>query len=315
MSGPYKIQEYVPKDHVTIVRWDGYKRRATTVESGETHMVTVVPAQHLPRLESSKNSKVEKRPWVGTPRIWLLNVTRPPTDEPKVRQSINYAIDKDVIVNTLYAGISTKAIAPMAKVMLDDPSLHNYYPYDPTKAMQLLEEAGWIAGSNGIGQRNGQPLRLVLNAIDYGGGPEPLAQLIQGQLRKIGIDVQIKAQARPPWYEDNYHGATNGPIMFLRSGDLDGLYALFHSSNIGGNFNWSLLRDPEVDELLERGRELRDPQQRRALYLELEKKLLDMAVSVPLVDELSVWVMRANVNGLKFNGFTYPVVADVWIRK
>lgn len=339
MSGPYKIQEYVPKDHVTIVRWDGYNRRApwadhdgpgyldsvvwkfipeagtrvTTVESGETHMVTVIPAQDLPRFESSQDFKVEKRPWVGAPRIWLLNVSRPPTDELEVRQAINYAIDKDVIVNTVYAGIGTKAVAPMTKVMLDDPSLHEYYSYDPTKATQLLEEAGWVAGPNGTRQRDGQPLQLVLNAIDYGGGPEPLVQLIQGQLREVGIDVQIKAQARPPWYEDNYHCATNGPVMFLRSGDLDGLYALFHSSNVGGNFNWSCLKDPEIDRMLERGREERDPQRRRALYLDLEKKLLDMAVTVPLVDELSVWVMRANANGLKFNGFTYPVVADVWI--
>jgi peptide/nickel transport system substrate-binding protein len=101
--------------------------------------------------------------------------------------------------------------------------------------------------------------------------------------------------------------------MFLRSGDLDGLYALFHSSNIGGNFNWSMLNDPEVDQMLLQGREESDPDKRKDIYLKLEQKLLDEAVSVNLVDELSTFVMRSNVYGLQFNGYTYPVVAACYM--
>jgi peptide/nickel transport system substrate-binding protein len=101
--------------------------------------------------------------------------------------------------------------------------------------------------------------------------------------------------------------------MFLRSGDLDGLYALFHSSNIGGNFNWSMLNDPDVDKMLLQGREESDPDKRKDIYLKLEQKLLDEAVSVNLVDELSTFVMRSNVYGLQFNGYTYPVVAGCYM--
>src|SRR5690606_25502307 len=122
---------------------------------------------------------------------------------------------------------------------------------------------------------------------------------------EAGIGCSLKVQARAPFYEDNYSGATNGPVMILRSGDLDGLYALFHSSNIGGNFNWSRLNDPEIDEMLEQGRAEADPAKRTQLYLELEQKLMEMAVCAPLVDELSVWVLRSEVSGLLFNGYTY----------
>lgn len=340
MSGPYKVSEYTPKQQVTITRWDGYTRQApwssqagpgyldkviwkfipesgtrtATVQSGETQIATVIPSQDLPRFESSQDFSVVKRPWTGAPRIWLLNVTLAPTDDVKVRQAINYAVNKDAIVNTVYKGTGTKAIAPMTRVMLDDPSLEQYYPFDPNKAKQVLDEAGW-KGDSGIRQKDGTPLKLVLNAIDYGGGPEQTVILLQGQLRDVGIDVQIKAQARPPWYEDNYRGATNGPVMFLRSGDLDGLYALFHSSNVGGNFNWSMLKDADVDKLLVQGRQETDPAKRKAVYLELEKKLMDMAVSVPMVDELSVWVLRSNVSGIKFNGYTYPVITDMSVKQ
>lgn len=337
-SGPYKITEYVAKDHCTIEKWAGYKRKApwmaaagpgyldkviwkfvpeagtrtTTVESGETQMIDVVAGQDLSPMQANKDLKIMKKPWTGAPRIWLLNVVLAPTDELAVRQAINYAIDKNAIVNTVFKGLGTPAIAPMTKAMLDDPTLEAYYKYDQAKAKQLLDGAGW-KGDSGTRQKDGKPLKLILNAIDYGGGPEQTVILIQGQLREVGIDVQIKAQARPPWYEDNYKGATNGPVMFLRSGDLDGLYALFDSANVGGNFNWSMLKDATIDQLLQKGREEGDPTKRKAIYLQVEQKLMDMAVCVPLVDELSVFVMRQNVYGLQFNGYTYPVVAGCYL--
>ena len=73
-----------------------------------------------------------------------------------------------------------------------------------------------MPGADGIRAKGGQRLEIVLNAIEYGGGADPTAQLIQASLRDVGIDVKIKAQARPPWYEDNYRCATHGPVMFLR---------------------------------------------------------------------------------------------------
>ncbi len=338
MSGPFKITEYVSKDHCTIEKWDGYKRkspwaseagpgyldkiiwkfvpeagtRTTTVESGETQLIDVVAGQDITPLKSNSDLKIMQKPWTGAPRIWLLNVILAPTDELEVRQAINYAVDKKAIADTVFKGLGTPAIAPMTAAMLDDPSLRAYYPFDKDKAKQILDGAGW-KGDSGIRQKDGKDLKLVLNAIDYGGGPEQTVILIQGQLREVGIDVQIKAQARPPWYEDNYKGATNGPVMFLRSGDLDGLFALFDSANVGGNFNWSMLKDDQVDQLLQQGRQESDPDKRNQIYLQLEQKLMDMAVCVPLVDELSTFVMQKNVYGLQFNGYTYPVVAGCYM--
>jgi peptide/nickel transport system substrate-binding protein len=178
----------------------------------------------------------------------------------------------------------------------------------------LLDQAGWTMGSDDIRARNGQRLEFSLNAIDYGGGPDQANELLQGQLRQAGIDVKIKAQARPPWYEDNYHCAANGMTLFLRSGELDALYALYHSSNVGGNFNWSCIKDAEVDKALEQGRQEPDAAKRKQVYLQLEQKLMDMAVAVPLVDQLSVFAMKPNVSGLKFTGNSYPLLTDVAMK-
>jgi peptide/nickel transport system substrate-binding protein len=339
MSGPYKVDEWVAKDHVTVARWDGYKRRApwsdhdgpgylekvvwkfipeagtraATVESGETQLATVLTPQDLPRLQSA-GLQVVSKPWVGMPFMMFLTTTRPPTDDLNVRQAVEYGIDRDALVSALYQGIGQKAIGPLTAVMLDDASLHSLYPHDTVKAGQLLDQAGWTPGSDGIRNKNGQRLEFSLNAIDYGGGPDQSNELIQGQLRQIGMDVKIKAQARPPWYEDNYHCANNGMELFLRSGELDVLYAAFGSANVGGNFNWSCIKDPEMDSMLDQGRRETDANKRKQVYLQLEQKLMDQATVVPLVDQLSVFALRPNVSGLKFTGNSYPLVTELTVK-
>jgi ABC-type transport system substrate-binding protein len=128
------------------------------------------------------------------------------------------------------------------------------------------------------------------------------------------MDVSIKAQARPPWYEDNYHCANNGMELFLRSGELDVLDAAFDSTNVGGNFNWSCIKDPEIDSMLKQGRQETDATKRQQLYLQLEQKLMNQALVVPLVDQLSVFALRPNVSGLKFTGNSYPLVTDISMK-
>jgi peptide/nickel transport system substrate-binding protein len=340
-SGPFMVKEYVAKDHATIVRFPGYARKApwsdragaamldavvwkfvpemgtrvTTLESGETQGIYFVPAQALPRLEKNPGIRIEKMPWPGVPRIWLLNTTRPPMDDVRVRRAINHAVDKEAFLATVYRGLALKAFAPLTAVMLDDPALRQAYPFDPAKAKALLGEAGWQPGGDGIRTKGGQRLEIVLNAIEYGGGPDPTAQIIQASLLDVGIEVKIKAQARPPWYEDNYRCATHGPVMFLRASDPDGLYALFHSSLVGGNFNWSCVKNPKLDQMLEQGRRESDQAKRRAIYLAIEKLALEDALTVPLVDELAVWGFRAGVQRVKYNFNAYPLLSDTTIKK
>jgi peptide/nickel transport system substrate-binding protein len=334
-TGPFKVESYTSKDNTVLVRWEDYNRQAggathegpayleritikfvpeagtrvTTVETGETNLITGVPSQDLNRLEGSANITVTKFPWVGVPRILILNTTLAPTDDVNVRKAVSLAIDRQALVDTVFAGIGEVASGMLTKVMLDDPSLSQ--PYDPDQARQILEEAGWTG--NDVRQKDGQSLEFILNVVDTGGGAPPEAQLIQANLIDVGFDCQIRAQARAPWYEDNYNLRTHGPLMFLRAGDYDGLYSLFHSSLIGKNFNFAGLDDPDIDEMLERGRTETDPANRRALYLELCQRLAEMAVAAPLVDEYSVWAGQARVQGLHFNGYTYPLFADIWL--
>ena len=170
-------------------------------------------------------------------------------------------------------------------------------------------------GPNNIRQKDGKPLTIVFDSVNYGAGNFPEVELIQGQLLELGIDLQIKSQARAPWFEDALHCATNGPELFLRDPDMNGVNALFNSANIGGNFNFSCYANPEIDRLLAEGRETYDPGKRRAAYLAVERIVLDQAVAVPLFDELAVYVARSTVQGTKYNYSAYPVLSDVSLQK
>ncbi|MDP9359191.1 MAG: ABC transporter substrate-binding protein [Chloroflexota bacterium] len=336
-TGPFKVESYTAKDNVTLVRNEEYNRtapwsarqgsallerivfkfipesstRVTTLETGETNLIGAVPSQDLPRLEESDEISITKTPWVGIPRILMLNTQLAPTDEVNVRRAVSLAIDRQALVDTVFAGTGEVAIGMLTRVMLDDPSLSQ--PYDPEQAKQLLEQAGWV-GTDGVRQKDGQALTFILNVVDYGGGAPPEAQFIQANLLDVGFDCQIKAQARAPWYEDNYNCRTHGPLMFLRSGDYDGLYSMFHSSLVGQNFGFACLQDPDIDALLERGRAETEPNARREIYLEAERRLAEIGAAAPLVDEYAVYAGDSAVQGLQFNGFTYPVFGDVWLR-
>ena len=342
-SGPFTISEYVAGDHVALTRNAAYARRApwsdhtgppnldrivwrfipeagtrvTTVQTGETQMISFqsVPATMLTRLAADKNLRVDKTPYPGVPRIWLLNTRLAPTNELKVRQAIEYGVNRAALVDALYNGLATVACAPLTRYTLDDPSFCKTYGYDPKKAAQLLDEDGWRMGPNNMRVRDGKPLTVVFNSVNYGAGNFPEVELIQGQLLGLGIDAQIKSQARAPWFEDSLHCATNGPELFLRDPDMNGLFALFDSANIGGNFNFSCYANPDIDRLLAAGRATYDPGKRRAAYLGVERILLDQAVAVPLFDELAVYVSRSTVQGTKYNYSAYPVLSDVSMQK
>jgi peptide/nickel transport system substrate-binding protein len=344
-SGPFTVAEYVTNDHVTFVRNAGYNRRAPwsdhqgapyldrivwkivpeaetraiTLSSGETQMVYILgygtSGSILAQLRRDPRLVEDTRPFPGTAYLWLINVRRPPTDDLRVRRALLYGINRRAIIASVYRGLGSPACGMVSHVLLPDPSACSSYPYDPRRAAALLDNAGWKMGPNHVRQRDGKPLGIVINSLNLGGGDLPDIEPVQAQLLELGFDAKIKSQAFGPRTEDNFHCTDNLGTIFLRANDPDTLYALFSSTNIGTNFNWSCYANPDVDRMLAEGRSTLDPAKRRAIYLQLDRLLLDQAVAMPMMDELSVWVRRSNVQGVKYNYSTYPAFSDAYVTK
>jgi len=345
-SGPFMVSDYVTNDHVTFVRNPDYNRkapwsdhqgppyldrvvfkivpepgtRAVTVQSGETQMVYVLGygaggGAILAQLRKDPQLVEDTRPFPGSAYLWLFNVKAPPMDDVRVRQAVIYGINRRAIISAIYRGLGSPACGIVSQVLLSDPAACSYYPYNPAKAAQLLEEAGWKMGPNHVRVKDGRPLTLVFNSLNSGGGDLPDVQPVQGQLADLGINLQIKSQSIGGFADDNFRCLDHAGTIFLRTNDSDTLYALFATANIGSNFNWSCYSNSEADRLLAEGRSTLDPAKRQAIYVQLDHMLLDQAVAMPMMDELSVWVRRSNVQDVRYNYSTYPALSDAYITK
>ncbi|MBV9546029.1 MAG: ABC transporter substrate-binding protein, partial [Chloroflexi bacterium] len=137
-----------------------------------------------------------------------MNVTQAPTSELAVRKAIARAIDRDTIMQKVLFGLPEKALSGTPKnspyYSADVPGVD----YNPQEAGNILDQAGWTMGPNGIRQRDGQPLSLHILSSDFSGWGT-YNQIFQDQLKAIGIDSQITTEE---WntYLDNWRENREG---------------------------------------------------------------------------------------------------------
>jgi len=125
-----------------------------------------------------------------------LNLQNPILADLRVRQALVYGIDRATISERLFDGrqpVANSMVSPLDRVYREEPII---YAYDPEKAGSLLDEAGWSTKRRGIRHNgNGEPLRLELMSTAGDKTRELVEQVLQSQLRQIGIDIRIKNEA------------------------------------------------------------------------------------------------------------------------
>lgn len=198
-TGPFKFVEWDPATHLTVEKNPGYWRdglpkvdkltfrsitdnntRAAVVQTGEAHVAVPLPFEQAKRLEGNKNLEVVAAPSIIA-RYVSMNVLQKPFDDVRVRQAVNYAINKEALAKVVYAGYAfpSEGVVPQgvqyAKKI--DP-----WPYDPDKARELLKEAGLADGFSSTlwgGYNDGTSVKAI--------------QFLQQQLGQVGIKVSVEA--------------------------------------------------------------------------------------------------------------------------
>jgi peptide/nickel transport system substrate-binding protein len=335
-TGPFRFVEYIEKDHVTLERNPDYNwapphfkhqgpaylerivfkiipeagTRMGTVETGETHLVNEVPPADVTRYEADPSFEVYNVPLPGMPRGFFVNMAKEPTDDLRVRQALEYALNREEIVKTLYASVYQPAYGPMeAATNFYDKSLESMYPYDPAKAQELLEEAGWKMGSDGIRQKNGQLLKLV---VLFWEKPE-LFELVQAQLKKVGIDAELQQMAPLAYIQASDAGEHNlSTIGGRRPLDPKWMTGFFKS---GEKYAWSKHTNTHLDELLKEGERTLDPEKRRQIYAEIQQIIMGEAMFLPVHSQPDIFVARNEVKGLSFDVRGDPNFYDVYLQQ
>lgn len=339
-TGPFTLAEYVPKDHLTLKRYADYDwapeffehqgpayleevefrfyvdpaTRSPALESGQVQVIGEVPPVDAARLDQSSEFQILQVPTPGQPLQFLVNTDRPPTDDLRVRQALLYATDRQALVDAVFMGYSPPAYGPLNRATWGyNPDVESLYPYDPDRAGQLLEEAGWTdSNGDGVRERSGEPLRLQAILAGWGYVPE-VGQLLQDQYRQVGIQLDTQVIPAYPAMVAAVAAGEYHLIPFNLSGsDPHILHAMFHSSNVGGGLNWSQVQDPELDALLDRGMQAQDREDRAMVYAEIQQRIMDQALIVPIRDYVNLNAARAEVTGLRYDAQGwFPWLYDV----
>ena len=229
-----------------------------------------------------------------------FNLKHKPFDDKRVRQAINYAIDKQEIIDGVYLGLGINIASPYKPgTRWSNPALKPY-GYDPTKAKALLKEAGFAdTDGDGIVELNGKPFSFEI-VTNQNKEREKSAVLIQRRLMEVGIKVNIRAIEWASFIS-----------RFIKTGDFDvvllgwglGLdpdqFNIWHSSQQGGDkFNFIGYNNPAVDKLLEQGRVELDPDKRQKIYHEFAKVLLEDSPIVYLSAGYGLTAIHKRVKGI-----------------
>ncbi|HEX7040428.1 MAG TPA: ABC transporter substrate-binding protein [Trueperaceae bacterium] len=280
-TGPFVFAEYVPGSHVRLERFEDYweeglpyldsaefriisdpNARFAALQAGDIDMIGValLPEQFQQVLA---NPDLKATQGSGTAEITLaLNNAREPFDDPRVRQAITHAIDKQAIVQGAMFGLGTVIGTHMSPAESYYVDLTDTYPYDPERARQLLAEAGYPDGFT---------VRFEL--------PEPYnierrtGEVIAQQLEQVGIDVELSVVEWATWLERIFLG-----------GDYD-MTIIGHSEprdiNVYANPDYYYHYDnPRIGELLAEAEEATSQEEATAKYQEIARIIAEDAVNV-----------------------------------
>ncbi len=193
----------------------------------------------------------------------------------RVRQALNYAINKDEIVGTVLRGqgqVAAGTIFPGSWAF--NPDIKPY-PYNPQKALKLLKEAGWgDHDQDHFLDKEGRPFEFTVHVNAGDDVKEKALLLIQQHLMDVGIKMKIRvfdAATLEFLFKKQFQAFF--PEIVAR-GDPDFSYTYWHSSQIKKGFNVSSYHNFEVDRLLEAGRSEFDPERRKAIYFSFQEELL-----------------------------------------
>lgn len=339
-TGPFIFEEYVPKDHLTLVRNPDYDwaptifdhqgpayleeiefrflvepaTRALALESGEAQVMGEIPPQDAQRLSEDPDFQLMPVALPGTPLMLFMNTQRPPTDDLRVRQALIYAADREAIVTAIFKNLSPVAYGPLNAVTLGyAEAVAGLYDHDPELAKDLLKEAGWVdADSDGVLDKEGQSLRVEAYLMSWGFMPE-VAQLLQAQFKAVGVEMRSQVVAYPAALDAAREGKHHLIPFTLSSSDPDILRTFFHSD---GGFNWAKVQDPRLDELLEEGARARDPDKRKELYADAQQIIMNEALILPVRDYVNLNAASAQVKGLRYDlrGW-FPWLYDVYLAE
>ncbi|MDI7742656.1 ABC transporter substrate-binding protein [Lysinibacillus fusiformis] len=308
-TGPFKFVDWKRNDSITVAKNEEYwqeglpkldtiifraipdnSARLNALMTGEIDLADGINPSDSQTVESNADLQLIERPSMNVGYLGLTN-TRPPFDNKLVRQAVNYAIDKQAIVDAFYQGRAEVAVNPMPSSISGYNDEITGYEYNPEKAKELLAEAGY----------DGSEIELWAMPVPRPYMPEgqKVAEAIQKNLSDVGIPSKIVTFEWATYLEKAKNGEADAFLLGWTgdNGDADNfIYTLLDKDTIGSN-NYAYYSNDEVHELLIAAQSEIDEDKRIDLYKQAQEIIHDDAPWVPLAHSIPLLAAKKGVAG------------------
>ena len=289
--------------------------RVGTVVSGQADVARTIPAPDEGQFEAD-GLELVAAPTNGVNNALNLRFGHPFLEDLRVRQAIIAGVDRETIVDTLFTDSYPLATGVLAKTARGYTDTSEYYAYDPERAAELLDEAGWKPGADGIREKDGERLVLTFNEALPQPRSKEVVTLIQEQLAEIGIGVEIFPGDQVA--QDEAQRSLDTIQVFhsmVGRADFDVLKSQLYSGNRNALVNLDPetdeLFDPRLDELLAKIASVPTVEEREAASEAAQQYIADQAYVLPLFEEPQVFGLQSRVQGFETESIGRPSFYEV----
>lgn len=334
-SGPFNVKSYTVDKEAVLERRSGYNwpsstnsnkgeayldsvtfkiipeagNRTGSLQSGQIDATAAISAADI-QLFSGNGFWNETRANPGVVYNLYSNESNPKLKETAVRQAISKAINREEITKTLLTEADQPAKGILSHTTPYFKDYSSLLAHDPDGAKKLLDDAGWKPGADGIREKNGEKLSFK---VTYWQSPKEVLELVQQQLKAIGVDLQLKfttiadvtAAQADKTYDFSYGNLTRS--------DPDVLRTVFASNTARGGSN--LREKLPVDDTLGEQAAALDKDARQKLVDQAQEALIKDAHSIPLYELSTTISASEKVHDLKFEASSRLDFYDAWLSK
>ncbi|WP_417556367.1 ABC transporter substrate-binding protein [Microbacterium sp.] len=331
-TGPFTMTSYTANQEIVYTRNDDYawgpdgakapkvktlrvellpeaSVRAGVVVSGEAQITSNLPPSAVKSL--GKDITVTAKEYPGLPYSLFLNEKYGVFADQNVRHAFELSIDVDAAVKQIFFGQFPRAWSILGPTTPGyDASLEGTWTFDPEKANQLLDEAGWTTrDSDGYRTKDGKRLSARWIAwTPVSDEHTAMANAIQSDLKKVGFEIK-RETLEPAAYNEQY-----GPRTYdITDWDFSGVDPDLLRSHLGtdGFQNASVVSDPAVDKLLQDGLSTTDPAARAKIYQQVQQWNAENVAIVPLYVSSAITATSKDVKDLTYDLYGRPLFYTV----
>jgi nickel transport system substrate-binding protein len=329
-TGPYVLKEFKTDQYAVFEANENYwgekpkvkkitvkvipdnQTRILALEKGEIDLIygkNMIDADALNKYKGSDKVEVALSEPTSTRHI-VLNTTNDILKETAVRKALQHATDKQAISDGIFYGLEKPAGTLFAKTVKYCDINLSPYEHNADKAASMLEEADWKVGSDGIREKNGKKLELSLLYNSNSVTEKAIAELMQGEYKKIGINLAIKGEEEQS-YRDNMKGGKFDMVFNISWGtpyDPQSSLAAMRKPVYGDYAAQQGLTDKkEIDNAITTILTSTNEEERQKLYSFVLTRLHEDAVYIPLTYECNKAVFKKGLKGVQFTQTQYEV--------